>query len=66
MNMTIVSDSFIIKESITNILKRIHENIKLLVISNIDNLKDSSANDILFVHIGNNKYEDLNKVLKLK
>ena len=66
MNMTIVSDSFIIKESITNIFKRIHENIKLLAINNIDNLNDSTANDILFVHIGNNKYEDLNKVLKLK
>lgn len=66
MNIIIISNSFIVKESITSIFKRIYDDIKLLVINSIDELKDSSMYDILLIHIGNNNFEDLNKAIKLK
>lgn len=66
MNMAVISSSFIVKESIANIFKRIYEDIKLSVTNNIDTLNDSSMYDVLFIHIGSNEYENLNKILELK
>lgn len=66
MHMVIVSGSFIVKESISNIFSRIYKDIKLSVISSIDTIKDSSMYDIVFVHVASKEYDNINKILELK
>lgn len=66
MHMVIVSNSFIVKESISNIFSRIYKDIKLSVINSIDTIKDGSMYDIVFVHTRTGEYDSINKLIKLK
>lgn len=66
MNMLISSSSFIIRESVSSIFKKIYKDITLSIINSIDNIKEIDKYDILFIHIPNKGYSDLYKVLELK
>lgn len=68
MNILIASSSFIIKESISNIFKRIYENIKLNTVNSIDGLieDDDLDSDMLLLHITNKDYNIISTALKLK
>lgn len=68
MKILIASSSFIIKESISNILKRIYENIKLNAVNSIDVLieDDHFDSDMLLLHITNRDYSIINTALKLR
>ncbi len=68
MNVLIIADSFILKESIAAIFRRVYEESIIKTTENIDNLSKDEINlyDIILFSIVNNDFELLNEVIKLK
>lgn len=67
MNMLIVSQSFIIKESISNIFKKVYENSESKLLSDIDSISDNDLGlyEIILVHISGESSKNINNILDL-
>ncbi|MEG1285049.1 MAG: LuxR C-terminal-related transcriptional regulator [Romboutsia sp.] len=68
MDMMIVSDSFIIKESISNVFKKVYKNKELKITNAIGDISSSDLDlyKILLVHLSEVSIEKVNEILKLK
>lgn len=66
--MMIVSDSFIIKESISNVFKKVYKNKELKITNAIGDISSSDLDlyKILLVHLSEVSIEKVNEILKLK
>lgn len=68
MNILILSNSFIIRDSISNLIMKIYENLNIDVFE-IEDYKDELKNkryDLVIGHTYNTKLDDLKKLLNLK
>lgn len=68
MNVLIVANSFIIKESISNIFKKVYNGSNIKITNKIDNLSIDEINfyDMILVNIVKNDLNFFNKVIQLK
>ena len=68
MNVLIVANSFIIKESISNIFKKVYNRNNIKITNKIDNLSIDEINfyDMILVNIVKNDLNFFNKVIQLK
>ncbi|MGL5327704.1 MAG: response regulator transcription factor [Peptostreptococcaceae bacterium] len=68
MKILIVANSFMVKESISNIFKKVYEESDVKIVSDIDSLSIEEINlqDIILVSIVNKDLNYLNKVVELK
>ena len=68
MNVLIVANSFIIKESISNIFKKVYNGSNIKITSKIENLSIDEINfyDMILVNIVKNDLNFFNKVIQLK
>lgn len=68
MNVLIISNSFMVKESISNIFKKVYKGSKLKTTSYAESLSEDEikVQDIVLVNIVNNDFELLNKCIELK
>ena len=68
MNVLIVANSFIIKESISNIFKKVYNGSNIKITNKIENLSIDEINfyDMILVNIVKNDLNFFNKVIQLK
>lgn len=68
MDMLIVSESFMVRESVSNIFKKVYKNDEFKIINNIGEMSTSDLDKykILLVNISGGSIENINKILKLK
>lgn len=68
MNILVVANSFMVKESISNIFKKVYKESSTETINNIENLSIDEINmyDIILVNMVNNDMSLLNKVIEVK
>ena len=68
MNVLIVASSFIIKESISNIFKKLYSDININIISKIENLQNDEVKfyDMILVNTVKNDLEFFNNIIELK
>ena len=68
MNVLIVANSLIIKESISNIFKKVYNGSNIKITNKIDNLSIDEINfyDMILVNIVKNDLNFFNKVIQLK
>ena len=68
MNMLIISNSFLVKESISNTFRNIYKKSTLDVVDNIGciSVEDLTLYDILLIDLDNKNYNLLSEILKLK